>query len=252
MKKLFYLFIPALFTILPGCDRRCERGSAFDDEGFNRDLTQVYNSFSSFDGATRSYDLADPDEWDAYMEELEMLVSWLQNIATEYGISEIVENSHYYKHTNMFSQLVAGGFSEAECLEFINANATPEFKRMYVQMGNDISQYEIGYIIENSDLLPNEKLAFTTCLAMYNDLTLGNWFTRGMSECDKQLMQDTLKCKDNTAVSMLFWIGVGIFVPKIGSGGAIVGIGNALIEEGKCIDAAIVTFNKCRANSSPV
>ena len=237
------LFIVFSLFLIMSCARKAAPPE-FDYEGFNRALTHVYDTFGSFGGATRAYDFSDPADWDAYMEELEMLISWLQDIAEEYGIAETVENSPYYKNTGMFAALEADGFSESVRLEFIDANATPEFKRLYAQVMNDISEFGIDYVIENSDLLPNEKLAFATCLAMYNDPE--NISTRSSGDCENKYIRAMNKCRDKAAGRVLLCM-LGGCIPggQIISFGALIGV---LMAESDCYDNARAEFKNCKAN----
>jgi len=250
MKKfplLINLLVVLSLMAFPGCVRK-SAPAGFDHDGFNRALTGVYESFCSFGGATRASDPGYPEEWDAYVEELEMLISWLQDIADEYGIPAIVENSPYYKNTGMFGDIPVSELGQTECMEFIAANSTPEFRRLLMQIDDDIAEYGVVYVIENSDLLPNEKLAFTACVALLYGDNFDGVFTRGFDDCDKQFNKDMNKCHGRTLGQALVCIIVGVGFP-ITAGGAVYGVIDAFNEYQKCLDNAWATLKKCRANT---
>ena len=240
------MFLVFSLLLISGCMRKTAP-ARFDNDGFNRTLVQVYENFGSLGGATRSYDFNDPADWDAYMEELEILVSWLQNIATEYEVCEIVENSPYYKNTEMFGDIAAREFNQNERRQFIDENATPEFKLIYSQIINDITEFSIQYVIENSDLLPNEKLAFAACISFSNDWN--NVFsTRGLDACDKQFNKDMSKCHGDTLGQAIVCVIIGVAFP-VTAGGAAYGVLDAFRDYQKCTDNAWATFKNCNANS---
>ncbi len=240
MKKILIfakaVVFSAVFMFLSGCDRQPAADVSFDNDGFNLALNDVYSNFGSL---TRS---SGPEDTDAYIEDVEMLMNWLQDIADEYGVKEIVENSAYYKDLDMSDISELAEMDAAERTDFINRNATPEFTKIYTQLAENFTLSGtdgIEFLTNNTDLLPNEKLALTAGFTLFGNRQEGI-FTRS-NDCTKAYSDALDDCYEEGLIGLVVSFGsaFGGVIPGIAT---LIGTGALYID---CVNDAKKALEAC-------
>jgi hypothetical protein len=133
--------------------------------------------------------------------------------------------------------------SYEECLHFIMTNGTPEYVRLFSQT-ESISHRDMESILANDNLLPNEKIAFTTCFALLGDKQ-SEIFTRSGS-CESQLIVDATICEEIFRGKVLLLSG-GVIVAPISAPVAVVMAIDAYDAYQACMSRAGERYKDCKA-----
>ena len=186
-----------------------------------QDLTNLYYHVQEF-----SHNIADDKNLPSFgsyeemvQENILVLSSYIQDISIRNNMLTIVQDNGYYRNIPQLTRNL-DDLDIYETINILENNSSKEFMDIAQAWVNGVYEStDLEDILNNTDLLPNEKLALVMASAYKNSFIE----SRGLSEF--------LRCKDKIAAKLLCCVAISIFLPAVGVPAAV-----AVILEDNCME----------------